>query len=82
VSERDKFGEAFVALRGWRRHGNPAMVPTASVSLPRSAVSDTGAALRPDWRLLDFVSDAVTGGEKCRGAQENKPAPSSEWPPA
>ena len=35
----------------------------------------------PDWRLLDFDSDAVTGGEKCRDAQENKPAPPSEWPP-
>jgi enamine deaminase RidA (YjgF/YER057c/UK114 family) len=33
--------------------------------------------------LLDFDCDAVTGGgKKCRDAQETKPAPSSEWPPA
>ena len=39
--------------------------------------------LRPDWRLLDFDGDSVTGGgKKCRDAQEIKPAPSSEWPPA
>jgi hypothetical protein len=38
--------------------------------------------LHRDWRLLDFVSDPVIGGEKSRGAQENKPAISSEWPPA
>jgi hypothetical protein len=80
VSERDKFGEAFLALRGSRRHSHHAMVPTALVSVRRDALSDAGAGLRPDWRLLDFVSDAVTGG--FRGAQENKPEPSSEWPPA
>ena len=56
--------------------------PTAPVSLRPDAISDAGAGLRPDWRLLDFDSDAVTGGEECRDAQENKPAPSSEWPPA
>ena len=57
--------------------------PTALVSLRRDAISDAGAALRPDWRLSDFDGDAVTGGGKeCRDAQETKPAPSSEWPPA
>jgi hypothetical protein len=57
--------------------------PTAPVSLRPDAISDAGAGLRPDWRLLDFDGDAVTGGgEKCRDAQETKPAPSSEWPPA
>ena len=82
VSKRDKFGEAFLGLQGSRRHGHHAMVPTAPVSLYQDAISDAGAGLRLYWRLLDFVSDAVTGGEKCRRAQENKPAPSSEWPPA
>jgi hypothetical protein len=80
VSERDKFGVAFLALRGSRRHCHRAMVPTALVSLREDAIA--GAGLRPDWRRLDFVSDAVTGGEKCWGAQENKPAPLSEWQPA
>ena len=56
--------------------------PTAPVSLRPDAISDAGTGLRSDWRLLDFGSDAVTGGEECREAQENKPAPSSEWPPA
>lgn len=82
MSGRDKFGEAFLALRGSRRHGHHAMVPTALVSLRGDAISDAGAGLCPDWRLLDFVSDAMTGGEKRRGAQENKLAPTSEWPPA
>ena len=58
----------------------PAMALTAPVSLRRDAISDAGAGLRPDWRLLDFDSNAVTGGERCRSAQENEPAPSSEWP--
>jgi hypothetical protein len=82
VNERDKFGEAFLALRGSRRHGHHAMVPTALVFPREDAISDASAGLRPDWRLLDFVSDAVTGGDKYRGTQENKPAISSEWPPA
>jgi hypothetical protein len=55
---------------------------TAPVSLRPDAISDAGARLRPDWRLLDFDSDAVTGGKKCRDSQKNKSAPSSEWPPA
>jgi hypothetical protein len=82
VSECDKFGEAFLAVGRSRRHGRPAMLPTALVSRRRDGISDACAGLRPDWRLLDFVSDAVIGGEKYRGAQENKSAPSSEWPPA
>jgi hypothetical protein len=56
--------------------------PTAPVSLRPDVISDAGARLRPDWRPLDFDSDAVTGGEKCRDSQKNKSAPSSEWPPA
>ena len=58
----------------------PLWDPTAPVSLRRDAISDAGAGLRPDRRLLDFDSNAVTGDEKCRSAQENEPAPSSEWP--
>jgi hypothetical protein len=82
VSERDKFGEAFLALQGSQRHCRHAVVPTALVSLCGDAISNAGAGLRSDWRLLGFVSDAVTGGEKCRGALDDKPAPSTESPPA
>jgi hypothetical protein len=48
--------------------------PTAPVILRPDAISDAGAAPRPDCRLLDFDSNAVTGGE--RGGE--KTAPSSE----
>jgi hypothetical protein len=57
--------------------------PTTPVSLRPDAISDAGARLRPDWRILDFDGDAVSGGgKKCRDAQEAKPVPSSECPPA
>jgi hypothetical protein len=55
--------------------------PTAPVSLRPDAISDAGAGLRLIGDL-DFDAEAVSGSAKCWGAQENEPAPSSEWPPA
>jgi hypothetical protein len=44
------------------RHGTQ----TTPVSLRRDAISDAGAGLRRDLRLLDSDSDAVTGGNERR----------------
>jgi hypothetical protein len=81
---RAQYSVADVAAFFWDRDGMVITLwyLTAPVSLRPDVISDAGARLRPDWRLLDFDSDAVTGGEKCRDSQKNKSAPSSEWPPA